>query len=170
MSETKHIIKDLDLLAVIFSYVAELTQYDIKELDGSSHLEYDLGVDSITLAEVLSFIFEKVGISTSGTDAAINGEGVETINDIYFRVENLIDKQGISFSAQKSDTDYCEAKTAILNYIRQIISAHSGYSVTQLSVSADLNTELGIDSAAQLFALKDICNNFLLDTVPRANT
>jgi 8-amino-7-oxononanoate synthase len=164
MSETEEMISNPTLLTAIFSHVAELTQYDINELDRQSHLENDLGVDSITLMEVMSHIYKKIGISMSGSVTLNNDAGIETINDIYFRIEELIGQQDIVFTVKEKEKQQkgSPARPAVLQYIRQVISSKTGYSLAELSPSVNLEKELGIDTTTKLSVIKEICNNFFL--------
>jgi 8-amino-7-oxononanoate synthase len=161
MHERENTISNPSLLSAIFSHVAELTEYDIKELDRQSHLENDLGVDSITLVDVMSHIYKKIGISTLGDAASNDDARIGTINDIYFRVEKLIGQQNIVFSVKDKEQKDSPARSAVINYIRHVISSKTGYPVVELPLSVDLETELGIDTATKLSAIQDICNNFL---------
>lgn len=162
------------LIKDIRAIFAEVTRYPLDILDGDAHLEEDLGIDSVKLAEIFAVIREKYNLPE---DLIIPPEDLQSINKIAAamaknipsdtnhpnlskpQVEEL-PKQGSDDSVNLATTSSPAAassmdKGSMVKELQQIFADVTRYPVDILSEDALFEEELGIDSVklAEIFAV-----------------
>ncbi len=79
------------------SMIAEYTQYNIADLNLSCHFENDLGIDSVSLVEILAEINQRLNLSTP-----LSASGIHTIEDVITIVSQYADEGTLELSDAES--------------------------------------------------------------------
>ncbi len=142
-------------LSVLHTF-AQLTEYEPSALALTSHLENDLGVDSIALAEIAASLTRKFQLSTP-----LVTQDIKTIQDA---LDHILQREFKLPEQPSAVVDAAAGDPApwLNALIRQIFAQHSGYDVTELTPDAAIEADLGIDSVAVVCAQSDILKRLQL--------
>ncbi|MFC0119741.1 aminotransferase class I/II-fold pyridoxal phosphate-dependent enzyme [Pseudoalteromonas xiamenensis] len=116
---------------------ATLTEYAPEQLDTTSHLENDFGIDSIALAEVMAALTKEFALETPLTT-----QGVETISDVIGKLSAL----GVQIAAQNAKETSSVDVDWLKSQVYEVVSEFSGYATSDLNDHAEIESDLGIDS------------------------
>ena len=120
--------------SVVMAVVAEATGYPVETLAMTMELEADLGIDSIKRVEILSMLSKRIEGAPS-----VNPEKLGSLKTL----QQVLDFVSASAAAPL-------APTVILNDVSQVVlavvSEATGYPLETLSLSMELEADLGIDS------------------------
>lgn len=122
----------------VVDIIAMHTLYDTTYLQPDSHLEGELGIDSVVLESILAEVREQFGIR-----AGLAG-GQTTIRELVDAVEQALDGPGtptVDVTATPTK-DY----EGVLDAVLTAAVAHTHYQRHRLDPDADLEGDLGIDS------------------------
>ena len=120
-----------DSRQVVLSVVAETTGYPVETLTLSMDLEADLGIDSIKRVEILSMLSKRIEGSPT-----VNPEKLSALKTLQ-QVLDFVDSSGASSTRPAGDS-----RTVVLS----VVAETTGYPVETLTLSMDLEADLGIDS------------------------
>ncbi|WP_199635111.1 aminotransferase class I/II-fold pyridoxal phosphate-dependent enzyme [Serratia sp. PAMC26656] len=135
---------------------AQLTEYDLSALALTSHLENDLGIDSIALAEIAASLTRQFQLSTP-----LVTQEIKTIQDALDHIlqrEFQLPKQQPGATGDATD----DPERWLNTLIQQIFAQHSGYDVKELTPDAAIEADLGIDSVAVVSAQSDLLKQLQL--------
>jgi len=162
------------LIKILLEVVSEKTGYPAEMLELSMDMEADLGIDSIkrveifgaltaqnpemsgvdpneltelrTLGEIVDFVSDKVGLSGSNTNAA-----VETIaTPLVATVNTPANANGAS------TIDETKLSTILL----EVVSEKTGYPAEMLEMDMDMEADLGIDSIKRVEIFGALTNQY----------
>ncbi|WP_125779120.1 aminotransferase class I/II-fold pyridoxal phosphate-dependent enzyme [Pseudoalteromonas rubra] len=125
---------------------AELTEYPANTLDLTSHLENDFGIDSIALAEVTAALTKQLQLK--------NPLSIQTIHCIGDAVEQIA-AQEFHLSEVKATVNADSPQDAhswLREQVRSVFASFSGYDANDLSMDAEIESDLGIDSVTVVSA------------------
>ncbi|WP_258057689.1 acyl carrier protein, partial [Serratia marcescens] len=135
---------------------ARLTEYEPSALALSSHLENDLGVDSIALAEIAMVLNRQFQLNTP-----LEIQEIKTIQDA---LDGIL-QRGFTLptpnAAAQPAPETPQAWLSVL--VRQVFATHSGYEVRDLPPDAAIEGDLGIDSVAVVMARNELLKTLGLD-------
>ncbi|MDO4551444.1 MAG: phosphopantetheine-binding protein [Planctomycetia bacterium] len=150
-----------ELESLLVNFVVEQTGYPEEMVDMEADLEGDLGIDSIKKAQLLGELNEKFHFvdTTAQADSDMTLDDFPTLGTIRDYLLEKIGGTNSSVSAavknptvpvEDSGLDENELADFFVNFVVE----QTGYPVEMVSLDADLQTELNIDSIkkAQLFA------------------
>ncbi|KNC65808.1 7-keto-8-aminopelargonate synthetase, partial [Pseudoalteromonas rubra] len=124
----------------------ELTEYPANTLDLTSHLENDFGIDSIALAEVTAALTKQLQLKTPLS--------IQNIHCIADAVKQIA-AQEFHLSEAKT-TGSSDGKQNAHSWLREqvitVFASFSGYNATELSMDAEIESDLGIDSVTVVSA------------------
>ena len=176
-----------EIKTYLLSAVSQKTGYPTEVLDLDLDLEADLGVDTVkqaelfatireqygiprredlrlsdynTLAKVIGFVQDSLGMLTTETNAEVKGQPVSAVPAAAIKVEI---PTGPAAEPALSDTSKQPSTTAsdseddfdgIKAYLLSIVSEKTGYPSEVLDLDLDLEADLGVDTVkqAELFA------------------
>lgn len=144
------------------SMIAEYTQYNIADLNLSCHFENDLGIDSVSLVEILAEINQRLNLSTP-----LSASGIHTIEDVITIVSQYADEGTLELSGAESSQSLpspCVAARFIRDQVCATFALHSGYTESDLDLDAEYESDLGIDSVTFTVAIADLLKAFQLGT------
>ncbi len=172
LATASQIEKYQGLTDFVLNQLSEQSEYDKRELDMQADLQSDLGVDSIIIASVAGSVTTALKLNVS-----VNIQGVDTIAQFISLLEGVIEKHqpDVSvFQTATADNDTAntssvasgdEKLTALDHLIIQTFALHSGYSQSDLDLTADLESDLGIDSVTHITVMSDLQRELgLIDT------
>ncbi|MBS2963705.1 aminotransferase class I/II-fold pyridoxal phosphate-dependent enzyme [Actinocrinis puniceicyclus] len=122
----------------VVDIIAMHTLYDTAHLQPDSHLEGELGIDSVVLESILAEVREQFGLA----DGAAAPRGPATIRELADAVELAVDAGALNAPAPVSRPGADEVLDAVLT----AAVAHTHYPRHRLDPEADLEGDLGIDS------------------------
>jgi acyl transferase domain-containing protein/acyl carrier protein len=141
--------KGVDLVKEMLEVVSEKTGYPVEMLNLSMQLEADLGIDSIKRVEILSAMQERVpslpDVET-GKMAALH-----TLQEIVDYMQSLLGPVSAAPEAAPAAPATSSAAAPAKNVdlvkeMLEVVSEKTGYPVEMLSLSMELEADLGIDS------------------------
>ncbi|MDW6092926.1 aminotransferase class I/II-fold pyridoxal phosphate-dependent enzyme [Vibrio rhizosphaerae] len=148
----------------ILQTFSTITEYPVDALPLTSHLENDLGVDSIALADIATTLTKQLQLATP-----LATDKLDTLADIVAAIASTTYQLPTATSAAKptSDTHWLD------DMICQVFASHSGYPADSLTMSAQIENDLGIDSINVLEVQSELLTMLGLDpklTLPKAET
>ncbi|QMV14430.1 aminotransferase class I/II-fold pyridoxal phosphate-dependent enzyme [Vibrio spartinae] len=148
----------------ILQTFSEITEYPVDALSMSSHLENDLGIDSIALADIATTLTKQLQLA-----APLATDKIDTIADIMSAIQ--------STAYQLPSATSAVAPTAknhwLDDMICQVFANNSGYPAESLNMNAQIENDLGIDSINVLSVQSELLTMLGLDpklTLPKADT
>ncbi len=136
----------------LIQIISEKTGYDTEDIDVNFDLEEDLGIDTVKQAEIFGEMrnFLKIPEETE-----INLAGLKSIKDIIQQIQENLNIQSI-----KTDTDVPQKDITtemgetsntkqVSNVVKKIIADKTGYEISDIEDSYDLEEDLGIDTVKQ---------------------
>ncbi|SJN56356.1 8-amino-7-oxononanoate synthase [Vibrio ruber DSM 16370] len=165
MTEHNQAVSDAsELQQFILQTFSAITEYPVDALSVTSHLENDLGVDSIALADIATTLTKQLQLATPLATDKLN-----TLADIVAAIESTKYQLPTASSAAKatSDTHWLD------DMICQVFASHSGYPVESISMNAQIENDLGIDSINVLSVQSELLTLLGLDPkleLPKAET
>jgi glycine C-acetyltransferase len=152
---------DQQLQEVTLSIIAEYTEYNIEDLTLTSHLENDLGIDSVFIVDILTSIEQRLKLPTS-----LSADGLKTIEDIVTLVLQQADVVAIDLAQLNSHapslSSASETGYVIRNQVCRIFANHSGYNPADMDLEAGYESDLGIDSVTYTSAVAELLAIFHL--------
>lgn len=127
---------------------ARLTEYEPAALAMNSHLEHDLGVDSIALAEIAATLNRQFQLNTP-----LQVQEIKTIQDA---LDGILQREPTLPEAQKAAPATATPQQWLGALLRRVFAAHSGYDAEVLTPDAAIEGDLGIDSVAVVTAQSEI--------------
>ncbi|MGI0117434.1 aminotransferase class I/II-fold pyridoxal phosphate-dependent enzyme [Zooshikella sp. RANM57] len=135
------------------------TGYGKSDIVLDNHFDSDYGIDSITLTTLLSDIIKEYRIPTSKVPDSIN-----TLNDIFDFISSKLNIEKIDSQTVNSKHEDDNAGNSLLvEKIQSVFAKHTGYSIDQLDVNVDFESDLGIDSVTLVSILADIPSVLAID-------
>ncbi len=135
---------------------ARLTEYEPSALALTSHLENDLGVDSIALAEIAMVLNRQFQLNTP--------LAIQEIKTIQDALDGILQRGFTLPTPNAAAQPAPETPQAWLSaLVRQVFATHSGYEVRDLSPDAAIEGDLGIDSVAVVMARNELLKTLGLD-------
>ncbi|WJV63388.1 aminotransferase class I/II-fold pyridoxal phosphate-dependent enzyme [Pectobacteriaceae bacterium C52] len=137
---------------------AQLTGYNVSELSLTSHLENDLGVDSIALAEIAVSLSRQFQLNTPLLIQDINTiqDALDGILQREFQLSEKVEPAAIALSG--------DADLWLGNLVCQIFASHSGYDVNALVLDAGIKSDLKIDSVSVASAQSELLDTLQLNS------
>lgn len=137
---------------------AQLTGYNVSELSLTSHLENDLGVDSIALAEIAVSLSRQFQLNTPLLIQDINTiqDALDGILQREFQLSEKVEPTAIALSG--------DADLWLGNLVCQIFASHSGYDVNELVLDAGIKSDLKIDSVSVASAQSELLDTLQLNS------
>jgi acyl transferase domain-containing protein/NADP-dependent 3-hydroxy acid dehydrogenase YdfG len=142
-----------DLEDILLAEVAALTGYSRSELDLDAKIEAELGIDSIRQLEILAAIQRKLGLP--GGDS-FDPSKYPTLRSLLDFVRSQPPAPGAPAVA-KSGAGTARAPVPrggesgdVAARLVSLFAVKTGYTIEELGLDADIETELGIDSIRQL--------------------
>lgn len=128
------------------------TGYGKKDIILDNRFDSDYGIDSITLTTLLSDIIKEYKIPTTKVPEDIN-----TLNDVFNYVSSQLnfDKKEVNINSDMKAGDK-QVKSLLIDKIQSVVARHTGYSVDQLGINVDFESDLGIDSVTLVSIFYDI--------------
>jgi PfaD family protein len=123
--------------ATLLATVSELTGYPVETLSLSMDLEADLGIDSIKRVEILSLLSRRIPNAPSVNPEKLSG--LKTLTQVR-------DFIGSALPAAPIVAPPAAAAVNVDATLLATVSELTGYPVETLSLSMDLEADLGIDS------------------------
>ncbi|MHA1542791.1 MAG: beta-ketoacyl synthase N-terminal-like domain-containing protein, partial [Candidatus Hodarchaeales archaeon] len=128
----------------LIQIISEKTGYDAVDIDVKFDLEEDLGIDTVKQAEIFGEIRNYLKIPE---DTEIDLAGLKNIRDIIQKIQEILNNQSIKPDvAQESITTEINQ---VNNIVKKIIADKTGYEITDIEDSYDLEEDLGIDTVKQ---------------------
>ncbi|SHF18491.1 aminotransferase class I/II-fold pyridoxal phosphate-dependent enzyme [Vibrio gazogenes] len=148
----------------ILQTFSEITEYPVDALSVSSHLENDLGIDSIALADIATTLTKQLQLA-----APLATDKVETIADIMSAIQLTTYQLPSATSAVPpvSESHWLD------DMICQVFANNSGYPAESLNMNAQIENDLGIDSINVLSIQSELLTMLGLDpklTLPKVDT
>ena len=155
-----------ELQAYLINFVIEQTGYPEDFITLDADLEGDLGIDSIKKAQLLGELNEMFHFSdpTSEQDSGMSLDDFANLRDISdfitLRLGGSNDNVSPSPSGKKQGKEFAFLRDFLINFVVE----QTGYPEEMVTLEADLESELSIDSIkkAQLFG--ELIN--IVDVVP----
>ncbi|WJV54774.1 aminotransferase class I/II-fold pyridoxal phosphate-dependent enzyme [Prodigiosinella aquatilis] len=137
---------------------ARLTGYNVSDLSLTSHLENDLGVDSIALAEIVVLLCRQFQLNTPLLIQDINTiqDALDGILQREFQLSEKVEPTAIALSG--------DADLWLGNLVCQIFANHSGYDVNELVLDAGIESDLKIDSVSVASAQSELLDTLQLNS------
>ncbi|MEI8630990.1 phosphopantetheine-binding protein [Vibrio sp. PP-XX7] len=118
----------------ILPMIAEYTQYNIADLNPACHLENDLGIDSVSLVEMMAEISQQLNLS-----GPLSANGIHAISDILRVIAQQAEAGTLAMTDLESHQSQSTTSVAV-QFIRDqvcaIFALHSGYSESDLDLDA----------------------------------
>ncbi|MFW9875479.1 MAG: KR domain-containing protein, partial [Candidatus Thorarchaeota archaeon] len=136
----------------LIKLISDKTGYDIEDIDIEFDLEEDLGIDTVKQAEIFGELRNKLNISE---DTEINLVGLGCIKNIIQKIQELMIEQKINLDAvyeQNSSISYSNEQNdmnQVNDFVKKCIAEKTGYDITDIEDSYDLEEDLGIDTVKQ---------------------
>ncbi|MBM4782691.1 MAG: SDR family NAD(P)-dependent oxidoreductase [Archangiaceae bacterium] len=127
----------VDTKGTLLATVSELTGYPIDTLSLEMDLEADLGIDSIKRVEILSMLSRRIPGAPSVNPE--NLSGLKTLAQVHAFISESVPSVAAPVVAAVPSTDF---QGVLLSTVSEL----TGYPVETLSLSMDLEADLGIDS------------------------
>ena len=134
-----------DIEAVMMGVVAEKTGYPAEMLSLSMDMEGDLGIDSIKRVEILSAVKEKVP-GLPEVDPAALGR-LRTLGEVVDHMRGSMPSVAVAAVAPSADIE------AVM---MAVVAEKTGYPAEMLSLSMDMEGDLGIDSIKRVEILSGV--------------
>jgi malonyl CoA-acyl carrier protein transacylase len=151
------------LLLEIQKLFADETGYELEDLDPEHQLEADLGIDTVKQAEVFGVIRERYGLAQ---EENFDLGAIQTIAAVHTYIagrlqgkEGRADPQPVSEGVaaeiveSRASKDIPEtshvANESLLEEMKELFAAQTGYSVDELDPDYELEADLGIDTVKQ---------------------
>ncbi|RLI62171.1 MAG: hypothetical protein DRO88_12145, partial [Promethearchaeia archaeon] len=129
--------------------IAEITGYDVEDLELGFDLEEDLGIDTIKQAEILGQIREKWQISENTEVNLADFRKIKDIVSFISKLKNLDNESSEMTQVIDQNSSSKNGIDSIETSIQKIISEITGYDVEDLELGFDLEEDLGIDTIKQ---------------------
>ncbi|ASA54441.1 aminotransferase class I/II-fold pyridoxal phosphate-dependent enzyme [Vibrio gazogenes] len=148
----------------ILQTFSEITEYPVDALSVSSHLENDLGIDSIALADIATTLTKQLQLA-----APLATDKLDTIADIMSAIQLTAYQLPSATSAvtPASESHWLD------DMICQVFANNSGYPAESLNMNAQIENDLGIDSINVLSIQSELLTMLGLDpklTLPKVDT
>ncbi|MEZ6127369.1 MAG: beta-ketoacyl synthase N-terminal-like domain-containing protein [Planctomycetaceae bacterium] len=129
----------------LLDLVVELTGYDRDILDFDAHLEADLGLDSIKIAQIVGELAEWAELNVAAGDLRLSN--IRTLDDIAALAAD-IDLPDVEASGNVTPADAATRPTAasVAELLVDFVVDLTGYDREIVDLDADLEAELGLDS------------------------
>lgn len=144
---------------LLLSVVSEQTQYKVSDLSMSSHLENELGVDSIALVEILATLKKRLGLGEY-----LPSDQLKTLKDILEELSAQIKRENITVPEVQESACVSQDKIQpIKAQVRAIFAAQTGYAEAELFDDAHLEQDIGVDSVNLHTILSDLFKRYKID-------
>ncbi|MFX0082695.1 MAG: SDR family NAD(P)-dependent oxidoreductase [Candidatus Hodarchaeota archaeon] len=136
----------------LIEIISKKTGYDIEDIDPEFDLEEDLGIDTVKQAEIFGELRNDLKISE---DTEINLVGLGSIKNIILKMREFLNDQNmetdISIKQQSIvlKSNEIDDINQVKNLVKKIIADKTGYDLTDIDDSYDLEEDLGIDTVKQ---------------------
>ncbi len=130
----------VDARGTLLSTVAELTGYPVETLSLEMDLEADLGIDSIKRVEILSLLSRRIPGAPSVNPEKLSG--LKTLAQVLDFIGASAPSSPVPVTAAPPAAPAVELAKVLLGTVSEL----TGYPVETLSLSMDLEADLGIDS------------------------
>ncbi|MHA2282530.1 MAG: beta-ketoacyl synthase N-terminal-like domain-containing protein, partial [Promethearchaeota archaeon] len=136
----------------LIQIISEKTGYDIEDIDTNFDLEEDLGIDTVKQAEIFGEMRNYLKIPE---DTEINLAGLKNIKDIIQKIQEYLNNQnintdlGVSQETTTTEIGGTSDINQVNNLVKKIIADKTGYEVTDIEDSYELEEDLGIDTVKQ---------------------
>jgi len=131
----------VDTRATLLATVAELTGYPIDTLSLEMDLEADLGIDSIKRVEILSLLSRRIPGAPSVNPEKLSG--LKTLAQVHAFISESVPAAAVVTAPAKLVAPAAVDFSAVL---LSTVSELTGYPAETLTLSMDLEADLGIDS------------------------
>ncbi len=157
------------LTSTVLAVFQKHTGYGPEHLEPDAELEGELGIDSITLAEILADIYQRCELGHQDTQP-----GAETLSQVIDHVRSLMGEEQPQHRAPAPETQENPSEPepepaqvptgdVLEGQVLTLLSAHTGYSRELLVPEVHLEEDLGIDSVTRVSVLADIASALGLD-------
>ncbi len=150
------------LRETILSVFQAHTEYARDDIDPEADIEGDLGIDSIILASIQADIYQKLELDDRGVQPNLSN-----IGQLVSHVEQRLTAEGkdtVALTATVAGATASPATPAaqstehdwLCDAVLEVYQHHTGYSREELSLDADLEGDLGIDSVTHGMVLAEL--------------
>lgn len=146
----------------VVDIIAARTSYDESCLLPDSHLEGELGIDSVILESILGDVRERFGIRTPLPTA------LRTLRDLVTAVEEAVGAVSGALPAAAASAPDPGEDDSLLEAVVAATMRHTSYQRHQLDLDADFEGELGIDSVVLMSIVVEVTQARGLTTTPGA--
>jgi PfaD family protein len=129
----------VDAKATLLATVGELTGYPVETLSLEMDLEADLGIDSIKRVEILSLLSRRIPGAPSVNPEKLSG--LKTLKQVLEFIGSAVEPTPVVVAAPPPPPA-ADTSRVLLSTVSEL----TGYPVETLSLSMDLEADLGIDS------------------------
>ncbi len=142
-----------EILARVRECIARVTRYPLEVLTPEASLEDELGIDSVKLAEIAVVLGRELGLPSKalprGPDAATIG-GIARFATAQLAAQKLASNEpAIAPAPIAPIAPIVAAPAELAERVREVIARVTRYPLQVLTLQADLEDELGIDSVKQ---------------------
>ncbi|MHA2269288.1 MAG: SDR family NAD(P)-dependent oxidoreductase, partial [Promethearchaeota archaeon] len=132
--------------------ISEKTGYDPEDIDVNFDLEEDLGIDTVKQAEIFGEMRDYLKIPE---DTEIGLAGLKSIREIIHKTHEFLYNQNsdanVTFTQERITTEMDESNeiTKVNRLVKKIIAEKTGYEISDIEDSYELEEDLGIDTVKQ---------------------
>ncbi|MHA1985170.1 MAG: SDR family NAD(P)-dependent oxidoreductase [Promethearchaeota archaeon] len=143
---------NLQLEEKLVQIISEKTGYETEDIDITFDLEEDLGIDTVKQAEIFGEMRDYLKIPE---DTEIGLAGLKSISEIVQKTKEFLNNQSISTGdtfvqgSIVTETGTPNEITKVNNLVKKIIADKTGYEISDIEDSYELEEDLGIDTVKQ---------------------
>ncbi|MET0402282.1 MAG: SDR family oxidoreductase [Cystobacter sp.] len=152
----------LNILERVRQCAASVTRYPLDILTGDAQLEDELGIDSVKLAEIAAVVGREFNLDS---DQLPRGGKARTLGDMARLVSTLTPAAVAPPVPARNDTR-SHNEVALESRVRAVFARVTRYPEELLTLEADLEDELGIDSVKQAEVMAVLMKELGLEQAP----
>jgi glycine C-acetyltransferase len=144
---------DAALSAKVTGIFVHHTRYALEDLDPRGDFESDLGIDSVTLTEILADVYKAFGLSGTAPSGVL-----ATLDQVVEHVRARLAEEGRATPVGDgvAGLALAPASGGAAALVLEMFRRQTGYGADQLSLDAHLESDLGIDSVTLLGVIDDL--------------
>jgi glycine C-acetyltransferase len=144
-------MEEQTIRAAVVDIVRTHTLYDPSRLQPESHLEGELGIDSVVLASILGAIRSEMALPDDSLRFAPT-----TLRELIAGVADEVSRGAKRVTAARATPAAAAKRGGVEGRVLAIVTRHTHYAASQLRADAMLEGDLGIDSVVLTAILRDV--------------